>query len=78
MPCEIRPIAVDTPQHRFFKGDTFSLFLICSIILKLIFYDENLYFNKKVSPLSVRGVATDSGEKLEDEAPNVPYKRPNS
>ena len=51
MPCEIRLIVANTPQHRFFKGAIFCL--CCKFILSII----------KVSPLI--GARSSSGKQGE-------------
>ena len=71
MPCEIRPIAVDTPQ----TANLTPFFLGKGVLIEetIFFYNVSFIIEQRCQIASGRGVGADSGEKLEAEAANVPY-----
>ena len=58
--CEIRPIAANTPQHRFFKGDTF-FYLENGFLYELIFYGVDCYY--LIKGVTFIGARSSSGKR---------------
>ena len=63
MPCEIRPIAEESPQTRFYGNDFWPKK-----------YSVHLKLNFRLTK-SGRGLGTNSGESPKDGDLNVPYKK---